>query len=184
MPTFMQPSTKRVEELPEGTLPTSEAFGKNLVERYGVQTAPAFKEAQRRARSNVHAAGLGGSGIEQSNQLGLEQSRMADMGRFAGEVGEKQAEFNQADKVREMLRKYQVEDRDFSAAERERARADDAQRHQDSLWGDILGVGAGILAGPAGGALFKLLGRGGDGGGLPTNDADGLPFDADGVPIY
>ncbi len=155
-PSYLQPSTRRAAPLAPGTSPTSPEYAQNLVDRYAIQTEPTFKQSKRDWRADVRSSrGLGDSGIEAMGNLGLKQGRSAELGAFAGQVGQHQADLGETERVRQMLRGWNVEDRDVARGDRrmEREAAEGGQQAQ--LWGDIMAAAGQMVGGPLLSRLFS-----------------------------
>lgn len=154
MPGLQQVSTQQIPPVVGSADPLSPEFAQNRIDRFTAQTAPQAHQGLRDLRSYIRSSrGLADSGIEASQVAGAMQSRDRQIGDYAGQVGEDQANMAERNRVREQQRGWQKEDQAWQ--ERQDAiRADAAkQAAQDQMWGSIVGGAAGL----AGNVLFPAL---------------------------
>ncbi len=155
MPDLQQVSTQETAPLDSSVDPLSSQFAQNRVSRYQAQTQPAANEGLRSLRSYIRSSrGLADSGIEGAEVGGLAQSRERQIGDYAGQVGEDQANMAERNKVRQQQRGWQKEDQAYEEHQRALAADRAKQSEQDKMWGTIMGGVGGI----AGNLIFPGIG--------------------------
>lgn len=174
---FRQPSMRKF------STPASAPGGaqEESLDRFAAATEPAYKESRRNVRSELASRGLGGSPAGVPAILGLEQDRQAELGAYAGQLEDRQAQIDEADRVRQILRQYQLEDQETAKAERANAAATAERMQQAGLWGDILASATSMVGGP----LFRgIFGRGSQVPELPQYEDIQLPDEIPPLPAY
>lgn len=153
---YVQPSTGYQD------LSGDSDYAQNALRGYGKQIDPVYKQAKRRLRDVSGQAGMLSSGNRLLGELGLEQSQTSDLGKFQQEIGTKAADLGEAERVRQMMRGWQTEDRDIAISEAKAAE----DRAKEGQWANFLmqavSGAAGGVGGLAGRGIYNLL--------FPEND--------------
>jgi hypothetical protein len=156
-----QSSTQAQQPIGGSTDVTSPAYQAALVNQYGINTAPAFQQGQRSLQSDLAAHGLDNSGAAAAGSANLEQSRTAQMGNEAEQVGAGQAQQGFEKQTAATAQQYalqRIQQEQANAMELERAKQSFEQ--QQGMMQGIEGAasGAGQIAGDiyGGGDVRKL----------------------------
>ena len=169
MPGLQQESTSQYA-VPNGqTDVQSPQYQQQLVSNYAASSNPAYQQSQRDLRSNMAARGMDNGGLAASEQAGLAQSRAADVGKYAANVGNQQAQQGFEQQRAATAQQYALQQESARAADQMKMMQSQqqygTQQAQNGMWGQALGGAGSIIGsmygGPMGGmAAQKLLGQG------------------------
>lgn len=155
MPPLQQVSTQQAPSF-DGPSPLDPAFGDAQVDAYAKRTAPVRKQGLRDLRSYMRSSrGLADSGIEASQVAGLVQSQQGEIGDYASNVGQQQAQAREVERQRQQARGWQVEDRDLGIKQNQEAAAAQERAAQAALWADIAGGVGTVVGGPIAGMAIR-----------------------------
>lgn len=147
------------QQLPAGTAPFTQQYMDTAQKGYLASMKDPRRAAQQSLMDEYTSRGLQNSGLYGQALSEQRQGFDNEDAQFRQNLGVQGAQLGEQNRVRDLMRSWQVQDRDFRAGQLKDQMDAQKQAQQDAMWGEILGGVGTVVGGIYGGAPGAMIGN-------------------------